>query len=129
MQHKVFIALFVPFSLTLCGCPWCALSSFNLLLSACVDACTHKHPSPHNHAQRGVPGVGHNYCVYCCLLIMSDRPHHFCSPAVSCALPPEPPPQPPPNPPTHTQCLGGTVSSHAGLQKTFTGCQFAFYVS
>ena len=90
MQHKVFIALFVPFSLTMWGCPQHALSSFNLLLSAhaCVHACTHKHPYLHNHTQRGVPGVGHNYCVYRCLLIMSDRPHNFCSPAVSCALPP-----------------------------------------
>lgn len=90
MQPKVFIALFVPFSLTMWGCPQHALSSFNLLLSAhvCVHACTHKHPYLHNHTQRGVPGVGHNYCVYRCLLIMSDRPHNFCSPAVSCALPP-----------------------------------------
>ncbi len=38
MQHRVFIALFVPFCLTLCFFSQCALSSFNVLLSACVGA-------------------------------------------------------------------------------------------
>lgn len=47
-----------------------------------------KHSYPHNPALRVVPGVGHNYCVYGCLLIMCDRPYQLCSPALSCVLPP-----------------------------------------
>lgn len=91
MRHKVFVVLFVPFSLTLCGCPWCALIFLTycpLHVYACV--CAHLRAqtsiSSTTHTE-GLPGVGHNYCVYRCLLIMSDRPHHVCSPAVSCALP------------------------------------------
>lgn len=56
-----------------------------------THAPTHHIPSDTSvptNTQRGVPGVGHNYCVYGCLLIMSDRPHHSCSPVVSCSLPP-----------------------------------------
>lgn len=56
MQHKVFIALFVPFSFTVCGCPECALLSF-YFLRACVCAwaptCTQTPVSSQPHTEGG----------------------------------------------------------------------------
>lgn len=127
MQHKVFIALFVPFSFTVCGCPECALLSF-YFLRACVCVCV----GAHLHTNTRILTTTHRggslelatitVCIVAYSLCLTGHTTSAlllfsCAASYIILLP---------SANTYAQSLWGAVSTHAGLHNTFTVCRFAF---